>query len=72
MNKLLRYGLGIVLPPVGVFLTYGISSAFFINIAMTLLAWLPGSIHAVWVISKHYEVKANESLESGPNTFDAT
>ncbi|MGB7248967.1 MAG: YqaE/Pmp3 family membrane protein [Phormidesmis sp.] len=55
MNKLLRYGLGIVLPPAGVFLTYGISPAFFINLPLTLLGWLPGSIHAVWAIAKHYE-----------------
>ncbi|MEQ9671514.1 YqaE/Pmp3 family membrane protein [Coleofasciculus sp. G2-EDA-02] len=53
--KLLRIVLGILLPPVGVFLTTGISSAFFINILLTLLAWLPGSIHAVWVIVKHEE-----------------
>ena len=53
MSKVLRYGLGILLPPIGVFLTYGISTPFFINIALTLLGWLPGSIHAVWTIAKH-------------------
>ena len=47
--------LGIFLPPVGVFLTYGISSTLFINIGLTLLGWVPGSIHAVWAISKHEE-----------------
>ncbi len=55
MNKLIRYGLGIVLPPVGVFLTYGISPAFFISLGLTILGWVPGSIHAVWAIAKHYE-----------------
>jgi uncharacterized membrane protein YqaE (UPF0057 family) len=55
MNKLLRYALGIVIPPVGVFLTYGVSPALLINILLTLLGWLPGSIHAVWAIAKHYE-----------------
>lgn len=53
--KLLRIVLGIVIPPIGVFLTTGISSAFLINILLTLLGWLPGSIHAVWVIVKHEE-----------------
>lgn len=61
MNKLIRYGLGVAIPPVGVFLTYGVSSTFFLNIFLTLLAWLPGSIHAVWAIAKHYE---NASLEA--------
>ncbi len=66
MNKLLRYGLGIVLPPAGVFLTYGISPAFFINLPLTLLGWLPGSIHAVWAIAKHYEnlQLTQESIET--------
>lgn len=50
--KLLRYALGILLPPVGVFLTYGLSTTLLINILLTLLGWLPGSIHAVWAIAK--------------------
>ncbi|MEO1400007.1 MAG: YqaE/Pmp3 family membrane protein [Cyanobacteria bacterium J06635_1] len=54
-NKLLRYVLGILVPPVGIFLTYGISIPFFVNIALTLLGWVPGSIHAIWAISKHEE-----------------
>lgn len=53
--KLLRIALGILVPPVGVFLTTGISTAFIINILLTLLGWLPGSIHAVWVIVKDEE-----------------
>jgi uncharacterized membrane protein YqaE (UPF0057 family) len=50
-----RIILGIFLPPLGVFLTYGVSSTLLINIGLTLLGWLPGSIHAVWAISKHEE-----------------
>lgn len=53
--KLLRYALGILLPPVGVFLTYGISTTLLINILLSLLGWVPGVIHAVWAITKHEE-----------------
>ncbi|MBD3885437.1 YqaE/Pmp3 family membrane protein [Phormidium tenue FACHB-886] len=53
--QLLRVVLAIFLPPLAVFLTYGISSAFLINVLLTLLGWLPGSIHAVWVVVKHAE-----------------
>ncbi|NJM57515.1 MAG: YqaE/Pmp3 family membrane protein [Synechococcales cyanobacterium RU_4_20] len=60
MNKLLRYAIAIALPPVGVFLTYGISTALFINVPLTILGWLPGSIHAVWAIAKHNEKAENE------------
>ncbi|KAM3095256.1 YqaE/Pmp3 family membrane protein [Phormidesmis sp. 146-12] len=53
--KLIRLLLGILIPPIGVFLTYGISSALLINILLTLLGWVPGVIHAVWAITKHEE-----------------
>jgi uncharacterized membrane protein YqaE (UPF0057 family) len=53
--KLLRFALGIFLPPIGVFLTYGFSTTLLINIALTVLGWVPGSIHAVWAIAKHEE-----------------
>ncbi|MBE9124789.1 MULTISPECIES: YqaE/Pmp3 family membrane protein [unclassified Coleofasciculus] len=56
--KLLRIILGILLPPLGVFLTTGISTAFLINIMLTVLGWIPGSIHAVWVITKYGEQTA--------------
>lgn len=52
---LLRILLAILVPPLGVFLTVGVSTALVINILLTLLGWLPGSIHAVWVLSKHAE-----------------
>ena len=45
----------ILLPPLGVFLTMGISQALVINIVLTLLGWVPGIIHALWIISKKSE-----------------
>lgn len=57
--KLLRYGLGILVPPVGVFLTYGLSFTLIVNVLLTLLGWVPGVIHAVWAIAKADE-KASE------------
>lgn len=53
---LLRFFLGLIIPPLGVFLTVGVGSTLFINVLLTLLGWLPGSIHAIWVIAKHEEV----------------
>lgn len=45
----------ILLPPLGVFLTMGISQALLINVLLTLLGWVPGVIHALWLISKKSE-----------------
>ncbi|MDA3873091.1 MAG: YqaE/Pmp3 family membrane protein [Kiritimatiellae bacterium] len=41
----------ILLPPVGVFMEVGIKPQFWINILLTLLGYIPGIIHAVWIIS---------------------
>jgi len=48
----LRILLAIVLPPLGVFLQVGLGLHFWINILLTLLGYVPGIIHAIWVIVK--------------------
>jgi uncharacterized membrane protein YqaE (UPF0057 family) len=60
MMKLIRFALGILVPPLGVFLTYGLSTTLLINIVLTLFGWIPGSIHAVWAIAKHEEKLSQE------------
>jgi uncharacterized membrane protein YqaE (UPF0057 family) len=53
--KVLRILLAIVLPPVSILLTYGISTTLLISILLTVLGWVPGVIHALWAIAKHDE-----------------
>lgn len=53
--KLVRYLLALLVPPLGIFLTVGIGPTLVINILLTLLGWLPGSIHALWVVAKREE-----------------
>jgi len=52
---ILRIVLAILLPPVAVFLTVGVGMHFWINILLTLLGFIPGMIHALWVIVKKKE-----------------
>ena len=41
----------ILLPPLGAFLQVGATKHFFINLALSLLLfWVPGLIHAVWLV----------------------
>lgn len=47
-----RIILAILLPPLGVFLQVGLRGQFWINILLTLLGYIPGIVHAVWVIAK--------------------
>lgn len=46
----LRILLSILLPPLGVFLQVGIGLQFWVNILLTLLGYVPGVIHAVYII----------------------
>ena len=49
----LRIVAAILLPPLGVFLQVGIGKHFWINVLLTILGYIPGIIHAVWVIAKY-------------------
>ena len=46
----LRILLAILLPPVGVFLQVGFGLHFWLNILLTLMGYVPGIVHAVWII----------------------
>lgn len=48
--KLIQILLAIFIPPLGVFLAVGLTGAFWLNILLTLLGYVPGLIHAIWVI----------------------
>ncbi len=53
LMDLLRIIAAILLPPLGVFLQVGISKHFWINILLTILGYIPGIVHAIWVIAKY-------------------
>ncbi|GAB3670890.1 YqaE/Pmp3 family membrane protein [Salinisphaera aquimarina] len=46
----IRILLSILIPPLGVFLQVGIGLQFWVNILLTLLGYIPGVIHAVYII----------------------
>jgi uncharacterized membrane protein YqaE (UPF0057 family) len=43
----------ILLPPLGVFFEVGFKGHFWLNILLTLLGYIPGIIHAIYVILRH-------------------
>ncbi|HKJ88896.1 MAG TPA: YqaE/Pmp3 family membrane protein [Gammaproteobacteria bacterium] len=49
---ILRILAAIFLPPLGVFLQVGLKGAFWLNILLTLLGFIPGLVHAVWIIAR--------------------
>ena len=40
----------IFLPPLAVFLMVGLGRDFWINLILTFLFWLPGTVHAIYLI----------------------
>ena len=55
MNKLLLVIIAIVLPPLAVGLKAGVGLPFVLNIVLTLLLYLPGLLHALWIVLKDDE-----------------
>lgn len=49
---LIRIIVAILLPPLGVFLQVGFGGAFWLNVLLTLLGYIPGIIHALYIIIK--------------------
>lgn len=47
-----RIIIAIILPPLGVFLQVGIGMHFWLNIVLTLFGYIPGIVHAVYIIAK--------------------
>ena len=51
-NKIVLIILALLLPPVAVFLKNGASKDLAINVLLCLLFYVPGIIHALWVVTK--------------------
>ena len=49
---ILRIILAVLLPPVGVLLQVGLGMHFWLNIVLTLCGYIPGLVHAIWVIAR--------------------
>ncbi|KUI69994.1 Plasma membrane proteolipid 3 [Cytospora mali] len=52
-TDMIDYIVAIFLPPLAVFFKRGCGVDFLINIGLTILGWLPGLLHAWWIISKY-------------------
>ncbi|KAH8893419.1 UPF0057-domain-containing protein [Thozetella sp. PMI_491] len=52
-SDILKIIFAVLLPPLGVFLERGCGSDLLINILLTILGYLPGIIHALYIILKY-------------------
>lgn len=51
LGDIFRIILAVILPPLGVFFEVGLGKHFWINIVLTLFGFVPGIIHAVYIIT---------------------
>ena len=47
---ILKIILAIILPPLAAAMQVGISTHFWINLILTILGYIPGLIHALWLV----------------------
>lgn len=52
MDKVLLIILALLLPPVAVFLKNGVGKDLLINVVLCLFFYIPGIIHALWLVTK--------------------
>jgi uncharacterized membrane protein YqaE (UPF0057 family) len=50
---ILRIIIAIFIPPLAAFLTVGIGLHFWLNLILTLIFFVPGMIHALWLVVKN-------------------
>lgn len=50
VKDIIRLIVSLIIPPLGVFLQVGLSGHFWLNVLLTLLGYIPGIIHAAYVI----------------------
>ena len=55
---LIRIIFAVILPPLGVFLQVGLGKHFWFNIILTLLGYIPGIVHAVYIIGREGPARA--------------
>lgn len=51
LGDIIKIILAVILPPLGVLLEVGFGKHFWINIILTLLGFIPGIIHAIYIIA---------------------
>ena len=51
-DLLMNLLLAVLMPPLSVFLKTGSGRIFWLNVLLTVLAYLPGVVHALWIVTR--------------------
>ncbi|MFO0728997.1 MAG: YqaE/Pmp3 family membrane protein [Myxococcota bacterium] len=44
--------IALICPPVAVLLRVGLKTQFWVSLILTLLAYVPGQVHAIWLLAQ--------------------
>ncbi|KAL8279917.1 hypothetical protein RQP46_007767 [Phenoliferia psychrophenolica] len=64
-SDIFLYFLAIFLPPLSVFFKRGCAADFWINICLSILGFIPGVLHAWWIISKNERPAVSAAAPAG-------
>ncbi len=51
-GDLIRVIFSVIIPPLGVFFQEGLGGHFWLSILLTILGYVPGLVHAIWIIAR--------------------
>lgn len=63
-RQTLKVMLAILLPPVAVYFAAGPTGKFWLNILLTICGWVPGMLHAVFVVLQTFRPVRNVEFQS--------
>lgn len=52
LSDVVKILIAVILPPLGVAMEVGLTKPFWINVVLTILGYVPGAVHAVYIIAK--------------------
>lgn len=52
-SDIIKFVIAVILPPLGVFLEVGCTCDLLINVLLTCLGYIPGIVHAFYIILKY-------------------
>jgi len=69
MSRFVGVLLGAIFPPLGVWLVVGFRPSFWLNLLLTLFFYVPGQVHALWVVA--HTGAGGRAASDGTSTFIA-
>lgn len=52
LGELIHILIAVLCPPIAVFMRVGLKSQFWLNLLLTLMAYIPGLVHAIWLLAQ--------------------